>query len=143
MHQGRFHCPICGLQTYQQLRVDKWFTLYFVPVFRLSTLGEYVECQHCHRTYETDILQYSPPSMQDMLLTQVLQDLQSGTPIEMATRKLVNHGAPEQEAARILAQLTTEDVLCCSHCRFTYLRTVQKCSSCSGALTAQTAAAGA
>lgn len=59
---GLFHCPSCGQQHFRHLVVKKWFTLYFIPLFPFSTLGEYVECQGCRQAYKTVILGYQAPA---------------------------------------------------------------------------------
>ena len=54
---GEFYCPRCQTQcTFKQKRVDRYFTLFFIPLFRLGHLGDYVECQTCLTTYKTDVL---------------------------------------------------------------------------------------
>ena len=58
---GDFNCPVCATQTpYLQKRVRRFFTLYFIPLFPTSTLGEYVECHRCQGTFELEILNYDP-----------------------------------------------------------------------------------
>lgn len=58
---GTFNCPVCAAsQPYEQKRVRRFFTLYFIPLFPTSTLGEYIECRACEGTFETDILNYDP-----------------------------------------------------------------------------------
>ncbi|MFT4551112.1 MAG: uncharacterized membrane protein YebE (DUF533 family) [Verrucomicrobiales bacterium] len=58
---GQFHCPVCVVQTaYELKRVRRFFTLYFIPLFPISMLGEYVECSRCQGTFEPDILNYDP-----------------------------------------------------------------------------------
>jgi zinc ribbon protein len=54
---GEFDCPQCQTQrTFKHKRVDRYFTLFFIPLFPIGRLGEYVECQTCLRTYRTDVL---------------------------------------------------------------------------------------
>ena len=61
--RGQFHCPQCGGQCdYRHKRVRRFFTLYFIPVIPMDSLGEYVECQRCQGTYNLEILQYDPQS---------------------------------------------------------------------------------
>lgn len=58
---GGFFCPMCGTSKHYRLRqVRKFFTLYFIPVIPLNTLGEYVECDGCKNTYNTRVLAYQP-----------------------------------------------------------------------------------
>ena len=40
--------------------MQRYFTLYWIPLFPLTTLGEYVECELCAQGYDPKILQYNP-----------------------------------------------------------------------------------
>ncbi len=54
---GTFHCPRCrAMRSYEWKRVDRYFTLYFIPVFRTKTLLDYVECGACLQTYKPAVL---------------------------------------------------------------------------------------
>ena len=50
---GEFHCPGCQtVRPYQHKRIARYFTLYYVPIFRVKTLLEYAECGVCGGTYQ-------------------------------------------------------------------------------------------
>jgi hypothetical protein len=54
---GIFQCPSCGEQrAYKRMKIVRYFTLFFIPLFPLGTTGEFVECQVCRRKYQPDIL---------------------------------------------------------------------------------------
>lgn len=56
---GNFHCPACGRERpYQHKRVRRFFTLYFLPIIPLKTHGEYIECEHCHGTFQMRVLEF-------------------------------------------------------------------------------------
>ncbi len=58
---GNFNCPVCAApRNFEQKRVRRFFTLYFIPLFPTDTLGQYVECTTCQGTFETDVLHYDP-----------------------------------------------------------------------------------
>lgn len=58
---GNFNCPVCAThRPYDQKRVRRFFTLYFIPLFPTSTLGQYVECRGCQGTFEPGVLSYDP-----------------------------------------------------------------------------------
>jgi transcription elongation factor Elf1 len=58
---GNFHCPSCERQqSYTLIKLARWFTLYFIPLFKTKDLGEYVECGGCKETYKTRVLGYQP-----------------------------------------------------------------------------------
>ena len=57
--RGTFMCPTCNsLQRYEHHVTGKYFTLYFIPLFKTKTLGEYVECQSCFMTFKPEVLEY-------------------------------------------------------------------------------------
>ncbi len=60
---GQFDCPNCRtVRQYRHVRVDNYFALYFIPLFKVSTLAEYVQCQVCHNSYDPAILTSRIPS---------------------------------------------------------------------------------
>jgi zinc-ribbon family len=49
---GVFHCPQCGTDTgYRLLAARRWFTLFFIPVIPLKSLGTFVECAQCKNMF--------------------------------------------------------------------------------------------
>ncbi len=59
--QGDFFCPDCNSRrSYEMMEVKKWFTLYWIPVFPMEALGQYIECMGCKSTYNEQVLQYDP-----------------------------------------------------------------------------------
>jgi|TARA_B110000208_G_C11761332_1_gene427030 tellurite resistance protein len=62
---GEFYCPDCkDYKPYNHQKVKRWFTLYFIPVFPLSDLGEYIECSGCKATYKNNVLDFDPKKQQ-------------------------------------------------------------------------------
>ena len=60
---GEFYCPDCvDYKPYNHQKVKRWFTLYFIPIFPLSDLGEYIECSGCKATYKNNVLDFDPKS---------------------------------------------------------------------------------
>lgn len=58
--RGEFFCPTCKHSTpYEQMKASRYFTLYFVPLFPMDTLGEWVKCSRCQGEYDSRILQLS------------------------------------------------------------------------------------
>jgi tellurite resistance protein len=63
--KGEFHCPCCGSgSVYSLKRVRRFFTLYFVPLVPLDKICEFIECQGCQGTYQTQILDHDPAQQQ-------------------------------------------------------------------------------
>ena len=58
---GEFHCPVCGdARPYTHKILKRYFTLYFIPLFPMETIGEYVECTSCQGTFKTEALHFDP-----------------------------------------------------------------------------------
>jgi hypothetical protein len=82
---GTFYCPNCNAsRAYILKRAAEYATVYFIPIFQLRNLGEFVECQACHQQWKAEILRREPPSPQVRLLIAVRRDYQTGTPIGQA-----------------------------------------------------------
>jgi uncharacterized tellurite resistance protein B-like protein len=63
---GMFYCPQCNQQrSYDHKQVRRFFTLYFIPLIPLDTLGDYVECQYCKGTFKDAVLSYDPRAQQE------------------------------------------------------------------------------
>jgi hypothetical protein len=60
---GDFFCPRCNMQRpYRHIGVNRFFTLYFIPLIPMGRAGDYVECQQCTGTYGAEVLNYRPES---------------------------------------------------------------------------------
>ncbi len=128
---GQFHCPNCEEQSsYIHKKVGRYFTLYFIPLFQTQELGEFVECQRCHQAYKPNVLQYEPPSQVERLLFAVRADLEDGTPVQMACRKLINKGMDEATAGDLVWAACGDSHLICPACNLYYRSGVTKCSTC-------------
>lgn len=133
--RGRFFCPGCQEECeYVHKKVDNDFTVYFIPVYRKETLGESIECRRCHQTYTKDVLSYRPVSRSDGLLFSVCRDLESGTPIEMVKRKLMNSGVDQDAIERTMPVATGGMTRSCSTCDLTYVQEIDRCANCGAAL---------
>lgn len=57
---GTFFCPQCMADSYySHMRVSRYFTLYFIPLFPTSTLGEYVRCHGCQGEMSHSVIQFT------------------------------------------------------------------------------------
>lgn len=69
--QGVFSCPQCDTQQpYKHLQVNRFYTLFFIPVIPLGRLGDYVECQACKGTFVSTILDQNDPAAADPFLAE-------------------------------------------------------------------------
>lgn len=54
---GSFICPTCGsTQDYLEKSVRRFFTIYFIPLIPLDSVGRFVECQACKDNFNTEVL---------------------------------------------------------------------------------------
>ena len=128
---GQFHCPQCNRQErYDHVHVQRFFTLYFIPLFPMATLGEFVRCQGCAQAYKPEVLAYEPPNEMQRLVDATDADLQSGTPVQMARRKLLNSGLAEKTADDVIAACTADGRKNCAKCNLDYAQSVRRCSNC-------------
>ena len=93
LSEGQFFCPKCNnIRHYKQKSVSRYFTLFFVPLFPLKKLGEYVECQSCKCGYETKVLE--PASQQLLKMVAITKySLLRGTPLDDVKSRLMEAGA--------------------------------------------------
>ena len=62
---GTFVCPGEGVERpYRHVCLEKKATAYFVPVMKMSDVGEYVECQSCNKTWDPAVLEVQVPQIQ-------------------------------------------------------------------------------
>jgi hypothetical protein len=91
--QGTFHCRRCGGdRQYRRRSGRRWFTLFFIPVIPLNSVGEHVQCTTCRARYVTDVLsQPTTAQMQEALpagmRAAVSAMLRSGDPASPASRQ--------------------------------------------------------
>ena len=63
-----FFCPRCRSEAVgEHVRVSRYFTLYFIPLFPISTVGEYIRCEDCEGTYEMDVLDLTQEDLEAAL----------------------------------------------------------------------------
>ncbi len=49
---GSFECPSCNQSTvYKHEQVNKYFTLYFIPLIPLGDLGKQITCTNCNSSF--------------------------------------------------------------------------------------------
>jgi hypothetical protein len=133
--QGTFYCPRCDAQkAYIHKEVSRYFTLFFLPIFKIKKLGEYLQCKACNTTFKPEVLQIEPLSQGQRILINIKGDLASGTPIQMVEKKLINAGMEPDSALKIINEIKPEIVRKCSACNLTYVAAITKCSNCGARL---------
>lgn len=57
---GAFLCPACRTDTtYVRVRASRYFTFFFIPLFPIRTLGEYIRCAACQAELEPEVAKLS------------------------------------------------------------------------------------
>ena len=114
--QGTFHCRRCGGdRQYRHRAGRRWFTLFFLPVIPLNTVGEHVQCTTCRTRYVTDVL--SQPTTAQMqaalpagMRAAVSAMMRSGDPASAVSRQraieaVIGSGVPNYDEAMLNADL--------------------------------------
>jgi predicted nucleic acid-binding Zn ribbon protein len=131
---GTFYCPKCQTtRNYERKQGKNYFTLYFVPIFPVGDLGEFIECQTCHTTFETDVLKLKPPPPKldlPTMLNGLKFNLESGQPVEYILRDLVSAGLERDIALNNIKTAIGDQRRHCPKCGLSYATNVNVCSEC-------------
>jgi hypothetical protein len=114
--QGTFHCRRCGGdRQYRHRAGRRWFTLFFLPVIPLNTVGEHVQCATCRTRYVTDVLSLPTTAQMQAALpagmrAAVSAMLRSGDPSSPVSRQraieaVIASGVPAYDDAALSADL--------------------------------------
>jgi len=136
--KGTFYCPNCeATRNYERKQGKNYFTLYFVPIFPMGDLGEFVECQTCHMTFPIDVLNLKPPPPKlDLatMLNTVKSTLEGGQSVEYALRDLVAAGLERDIALNAVKSAIGAARRECPNCGLSYAANVAVCSECNQSL---------
>ena len=137
--QGMFYCPHCQAQrNYLLKRGKKYFSLYFIPIFPMGELGEFVECGTCGITYAPAVLtrKVSKPQPDAVrLLNAIKRQLDSGIALEYVVRDLTSDGLDRDVADNLVNTVAGENCKFCPDCELTYIASVTQCQECGTTLT--------
>ena len=132
---GNFHCPECDSEKlYSAISAKKYFTLYFLPLFPLETLGNYIKCDGCKKYFKPAVLHYRPASKEDKVLINIKNDLVAGTPAQMVKQKLVNGGVSQEQSILLIESIIGSNIKSCNKCNLDYFYSVSACSNCGVAI---------
>ena len=141
--EGEFFCPSCQKQRkYQRKKAKNYFSLYFVPLIPLNDAGEIIECQHCGRSYNPDVLKQKlskPQPEVAKLLNSVKTRLENGYPVEYMVRDLTDDGIDLDVARNIISMAIGDARKYCPDCDLTYAANVMGCADCDRTLRETTA----
>jgi hypothetical protein len=115
--QGTFHCRRCGGdREYRHRAGRRWFTLFFIPVIPLSSVGEHVQCTTCRTRYVTDVLhqpttaqmQAALPAGMRAAVTVMLRSGDPSSPVsrQRAIEAVIGSGVRDYDEAMLNADLT-------------------------------------
>ncbi len=136
--EGRFFCPHCQAQrSYWRKRATRYFALYFVPVFPLGQLGEFVECQTCHLAFEPAVLEHKssaskPGRANDLaqLLNTLAERVAAGAPVEYLVRDLTAAGLERDLAVELVNKHLSAGQKQCAECGLSYSTAATVCAVC-------------
>jgi len=75
---GEFFCPGCNSRrTYQRKKVQRFFTLYFIPLIPLNIVQEFIQCQTCKQGYKPNVLEYDPTAQREAQQTQLNENVRA------------------------------------------------------------------
>jgi hypothetical protein len=97
--QGEFYCPRCrAFAHYSRHAVRQYFTLYFIPLFPMGTLAEYIECQKCLGNFEPAVCDLSAGQIEGLLQPWSCPGCQNLNPAAEARCLRCQTARPRQEA---------------------------------------------
>ena len=92
---GVFSCPTCGAdRNYERRKAQRFFTLFFIPLIPLKTIGEFVRCTYCKNDFRESVLA-RPTAAQ---FTDLLQNTVRGVMVNVLRR-----GGWDHPGARAIA----------------------------------------
>ena len=114
--QGIFYCRRCGGdRQYRKRSGRRWFTLFFLPVIPLNSVGEHVQCSTCRTRYVPDVLNQPTTAQMQAALpagmrAAVWAMLRSGDPASPVSRQraieaVIGAGTPGYNEAMLSADL--------------------------------------
>lgn len=118
------------MRPYHRRRIGRYFTVYFVPVFQIEKLAEWLQCEVCQNVYPVDILQHKPPPNPERILNEVRTDLNAGMSAQKVQVKLLNSGLRQDLAQRVIDEVMSDHRLACANCGSEYLDSATFCSQC-------------
>lgn len=58
---GQFFCGFCrGTRQYVRKVVSRHFTVFFIRIYHIDDVGQYVECQDCNKTFKPEAIHWNP-----------------------------------------------------------------------------------
>ena len=141
--EGEFFCPKCqATRRYLHKKAVRYFTLYFIPVFPIQQLGEFVECQTCSVAFQPEArytrarpapAHHSPEDLA-VLMNSVRPRLEKGYPVDYMIRDLAAASLDLDVARGLIDSAIGAARKTCPACGLSYASTAGACAECGGAL---------
>lgn len=137
--QGKFVCPSCRAErSYTKTKATRWFTLYFVPLIPVGTVGEFVQCQTCGVTFKPAVLDMkvplpaAQPTQRDLAsqINTIPQRLAQGQPVEYVVRDLTGAGVDRDAALAMVTPHLSDGTRKCEDCGLSYAAGITTCPQC-------------
>lgn len=132
--KGKFFCPHCQRErNYERKAGKQYFTLYFIPLIPMGDATEFIECTHCGKSYNADVLDFKPAKATPdaaRLLETVRRNLQRGQPVEYVISDLTAEGYDREIAANLVRVAGGDDWRECPKCELTFAGGVTECPDC-------------
>lgn len=132
--KGKFNCPHCQREReYERRKAKRYFSIYFIPLIPMDDIGEFIECQTCHRSYSPEVLKYKPSKPQSdtaRVLNIVKDRLDRGFPIEYVISDLTQEGFDRDIAKNMITMAGGLGRKTCPKCELTYADSVERCPDC-------------
>ncbi|MCE1255134.1 MAG: zinc ribbon domain-containing protein [Anaerolineae bacterium] len=133
---GEFFCPACKVtRHYIKYESAPYFSLYFVPLFKLGSEKKYIQCQVCHNIFSTSVLSQDARRMSLLAVVNDLEnELKSGTPSHVIYHKLVAKNFDENLARVLSISLLGNTPKVCHKCKSYFHERVNLCTNCGASL---------
>ncbi|MBN1429725.1 MAG: zinc-ribbon domain-containing protein [Anaerolineae bacterium] len=138
--EGEFFCPKCQAnRRYAHKQAVRSFTLYFIPIFPIQQLGEFIECQTCGVTLEPAARQTRqkpaarlPSAQQDLgsMMNSIKSRLDKGFPVEHMIRELTAANLDLEIARGAVQGAIGKNVKVCEKCNLAYSPAAGQCAEC-------------
>jgi hypothetical protein len=65
--KGAFLCPACRSDAnYVRVRASRYLTFFFIPLFPMRTIGEYIQCESCHTDLGPEVAKLTREQVQQI-----------------------------------------------------------------------------
>ena len=128
---GEFYCPACGdMRPYKRKRIGRYFTVYFIPVFQIEKLAEWLQCEVCQKVFPIEVLQHAPPPNPQRILEEVKKDLTAGMSVQQTQIKLRNSGLRPDLMYKVIEVVIGDQRVTCPNCKYEFLAGATFCGNC-------------